>query len=111
MNREAAIRATHGGVTLEVLEALANRGLLRRAQKDYERGEVGAFEMSAAGLIVTVSGQRVTLVESGPAKAACTCPAPSVCQHILAACLAVIKAVGAAPASAGSAHLEWLAFT
>src|SRR4051794_13215355 len=98
MSREAAIRATHAGVTLEVLEALANKGLLRRAQKDYERGEVGAFEASAAGLVVTVSGQRVTLIEAGPAKAACTCPAPGVCQHILAACLALIQPAGAAPA-------------
>lgn len=111
MSREAAIRATHAGVTLEVLEALANKGLLRRAQKDYERGEVGAFEMSAAGLIVNVSGQLVTLIEAGPAKAACACPAPGVCQHILAACLALMRPAGAVTVTAISAHAEWLAFT
>jgi hypothetical protein len=111
MSREASIRATHAGVTLEALEALANKGLLRRAQKDYERGEVGAFEMSAAGLTVSVSGQRVTLIEAGPAKAACSCPAPGVCQHILAACIALMRSAGAAPATASSAHAEWLAFT
>ncbi len=111
MSREAAIRATHAGVTLEVLEALANKGLLRRAQKDHERGEVGSLEATAAGLIVNVSGQRVTLIETGPAKAACTCPAPGVCQHILAACLALMQPAGAAPAATSSAHAEWLAFT
>ncbi len=70
-----------------------------------------AFEMSAAGLVVNVSGQRVTLIETGPAKAVCTCPAPGVCQHILAACLALMQPAGAPHATASSAHAEWLAFT
>ena len=51
MSREAAIRQTHAALTLEVLEALANKGLLRRAQKDLERGEVAAFEINESGLI------------------------------------------------------------
>lgn len=111
MSRETAIRNTHAAVTMEALEALANKGLLRRAQKDYQRGDVGAFEMRDAGLIVNVGGQRVTLIEAGPAKAACTCPAPGVCQHILAACLALMQPSGVAPAPGSPAHAEWLAFT
>lgn len=111
MSREAAIRATHAAVTLEALEALANKGLLRRAQKDHERGEVGAFAMSDAGLAATVSGQRVALIEAGPAQATCTCPAPGVCQHILAACLSLMQPPGEAPPSVASAQAEWIAFT
>jgi hypothetical protein len=111
MSREIAIRTTHAGVTLEVLEALANKGLLRRAQKDFERGEVGAFAMSGPGLTATVGGQRVTLTEAGPAQAACTCPAPGVCQHILAACLSLMQPAEATPAAVASAQTEWLAFT
>jgi len=111
MSREAAIRATHATVTLEALEALANKGLLRRAQKDHERGEAGAFTMSEAGLTGTVSGQRVTLTEAGPAQATCTCPAPGVCQHILAACLGLMRPAGEAPTTAASAPAEWISLT
>lgn len=115
MDRESAIRATHAAVTLETLEALANKGLLRRAQKDVERGEVTAVEMTEAGLAVTVGGQRVVLVESGPSKATCTCPAPGVCQHVLAACLRLMQEAPATPADlagGGSrAQEEWLALS
>jgi hypothetical protein len=109
MSREAAIRQTHAALTLEVLEALANKGLLRRAQKDLERGEVAAFEMNESGLITSVSGQQVTLIEAGPAKATCSCPAPGVCQHIVAACLKLMQDPVAA--STASAYEEWSAFT
>jgi hypothetical protein len=108
MSRETAIRQVHATLTPEALEALANKGLLRRAQKDLERGEVGAFAMGDTGLATTVSGHRVCLNESGPAKAACTCPAPGVCQHILAACLQLMQTPATTPASARD---EWLALT
>ena len=108
MSRETAIRQTHAAVTLEALEAFANKGLLRRAQKDLERGEAPFFEMSESGLVVAISGQRVTLVEAGPAKATCTCPSPGVCQHILVACLQLMRPP---TVHQGSAHDEWLAFT
>jgi len=109
MSREAAIRQTHASVTLDALEALANKGLLRRAQKDLERGEVAAFQMSETGLTVSLGGQRVTLTEAGPAKASCSCPAPGVCQHILTACLKLMQEP--APPPTTSAYDEWLAFS
>jgi hypothetical protein len=108
MSRELVIRQTHAGVPLDALEALSNKGLVRRAQKDLERGEVGSFEMVESGLAVTVSGQRVILVEAGPAKARCVCPSPGVCQHIIAACLKLSQ--DPAPAPHGSALDDWLAF-
>ena len=107
MSRETAIRQTHAAVTLETLEAFANKGLLRRAQKDLERGEAPSFEISEAGLVATITGQRVTLIEAGPAKATCTCPSPGVCQHILIACLELMRQP---VAPQGSAYDEWLTF-
>ena len=109
MSRETTIRQTHAALPLEALEALANKGLVRRAQKDLERGEVAGFETSEQGLVVTVSSHRVTLIEAGPAKATCTCPAPGVCQHIIAACLKLMQEPSAEPT--GDAHAEWLALS
>lgn len=109
MSRETTIRQTHAALTLEALEALANKGLVRRAQKDLERGEVAGFEIVEQGLDVTVSSHRVTLIEAGPAKATCTCPAPGVCQHIIAACLKLMQEPSAEPT--GDAQAEWLALT
>lgn len=109
MTRESVIRQTHAAVTIEALEAMANKGLVRRAQKDLERGEVGPFTLGDAGLRVDVSGRSVTLVEAGPAQARCTCPAPGVCQHILAACLKLMAEPAATPS--GEAQAEWLALT
>lgn len=107
MSRETTIRQTHAALTLEALEALANKGLVRRAQKDLERGEVAGFESTDSGLIASVSGHRVTLIEAGPAKATCTCPALGVCQHIIAACLKLMQEPSAEPT--GDAQAEWLA--
>ncbi len=69
-------------------EALASRGLLRRAQKDLEGGvPVEITGDVPAGLAVKVANFTVTLPEAGPAKAKCTCRSPGICQHILMACL------------------------
>ena len=106
MSRESAIRQTHAAVTLEALEALANKGLLRRAQKDLERGDIEPPVMTVSGLEMVISGQRVTLVEAGPAKATCTCPAPGICQHILTACLKLKDEPATAPV--GDALADWL---
>jgi hypothetical protein len=91
MSREQEIRQVYAALTPAALEALANKGLLRRAQKDVERGEVGEFVLveDADSLTATVSGHQVRLPRAGPGRAACSCPAAGVCQHILAACLSV----------------------
>ena len=69
-------------------EALASRGLLRRARKDIESAvRIELAGESDAGLRVRVGDSHVTLPESGPAQALCSCPAGGICQHILAACL------------------------
>lgn len=77
------------------LEALASKGLLRRAQKDLERGTLIAVEDAGSSLRISVGEQHVTLPESGPAKATCSCPTAGVCQHILAAVLYLRREVPA----------------
>lgn len=71
----------------EGFAALANRGLLRRAQKDLERLTVAVAEESDTALVVTVGEQRIQFDARGPAQARCDCPASGVCQHILAAAI------------------------
>lgn len=70
------------------LEGLASKGLLRRAQKDLERGAVIAPDgADAAALHFKIDQFRVSIPEAGPAKAKCTCPSAGICQHILAVVL------------------------
>jgi hypothetical protein len=83
---ESRLRRLAAALDAAALEALASKGLLRRAQKDLARG----IETRIAGetgtlLRVCVGEFEVTLPESGPATATCSCPAAGVCQHILAA--------------------------
>ncbi len=69
-------------------EALANKGLLRRARKDLESGALPmSMDGSGApdGVRIKAGAFNVFIPEAGPAKATCSCPAASVCQHILAA--------------------------
>jgi hypothetical protein len=85
---ESRLRQLAAALDARALEALASKGLLRRAAKDLERG----IPTRVAGetqktLSVAVGPFEVTLSESGPAAARCSCPAGGVCQHILTAVL------------------------
>ena len=73
----------------ETLAALANKGLLRRAQKDLETTRQELQEERADALVFSIPGEgcTVTMPAAGPAKASCTCPADGCCRHILAAAL------------------------
>jgi hypothetical protein len=90
----------------EAFAALANRGLLRRAQKDVEKEAPQVTAQTPEALTVRAGGFDITFDKRGPAQAKCTCPATSVCQHILAAALALQKlalAEGGQPARAQAA--------
>ena len=89
----------------ETLVALANKGLLRRAQKDLEAGTPEIQEERADTLVLGFPGEgcAVTMPAAGPAKATCTCPAGSGCRHILAAALFLRAQAQQAPASASAA--------
>ena len=75
----------------DALVALANKGLLRRAQKDLEKNPPVTVEESAERVTVSLGEIRVSLDARGPAHATCSCPAASVCQHVLAAVLVLQK--------------------
>jgi hypothetical protein len=89
---EANLRRLVASLDAAALEALANKGLLRRAQKDLERGlETRICSETDSSLRIRVGDFEVTLPESGPAAATCSCPAAGVCQHILTAVLFLQK--------------------
>ncbi len=69
------------------LEALANKGIVRRAARDVEEGKVAVVERSADSATVAADGEKVTLVADGPAESGCSCPSPGVCRHRIAAVL------------------------
>ena len=65
--------------------ALANRGLFRRAIKDFEQQPGKIVEENDAHITVQVSEQTIKMDARGPAFASCSCPAAGICQHILSA--------------------------
>ena len=79
-------------------EALASKGLLRRARKDLENGvQVEVAGEGPTALQIDVPPFVISIPVSGPAKATCTCPAPGVCQHILVAGLYLRSLTSSAP--------------
>ena len=96
------------------LEALANRGLLRRGRVEVAAGRVGVQEAGrptgSANEMVAESTETLTvavgrpavpvvLTAGGPQEARCPCPVAGVCIHVVAACLWMREAVAAeAPA-------------
>jgi len=95
----------------ETLAALANKGLLRRAQKDLETAKPVLQEERADAILFTMPGENctVTMPLVGPTKGTCTCPADGVCRHILAAALflrAQAQQAPAEPAQEASAQAE-----
>jgi hypothetical protein len=68
------------------LETIANKGLVRRARKDFDLGECPEILSDTdESLTLSVSGEEVTLNGQGLPKARCTCPAVDICRHILIA--------------------------
>jgi hypothetical protein len=78
--------------------ALANKGLLRRAQKDLEKQTPEIIDETSETLVVSLGEHRIQFDVRGPAHAKCSCPATSVCQHILAAAIGLQRAGIVAPA-------------
>ena len=66
-------------------EALANKGLLRRARKDLEKGLEIEFREIDDVLKISVPPFVVSMPAAGPGSATCSCPTHGVCQHILVA--------------------------
>jgi hypothetical protein len=91
------------------LEALASKGLVRRARRDLEAGLAVVSARSEAGATVTADGETVEIDARGPSAARCTCPAGGLCRHILLAAMALraasdaVAAPQATPADAPTA--------
>jgi len=99
------LQALLAGFDDRAFEALASKGLLRRARGDLEKGEVGEVEVADEGPVtVRVGDQTVTIPEAGPAQASCTCPADETCRHILVACLHLRARAQATPSAAPQAE-------
>jgi len=78
-------------------EALASKGLLRRARKELEGGLAVSVAIEAESAVtLSVPPFEVSMPAAGPARATCTCPAGGVCQHILAAGL-YLQSLSTAP--------------
>ena len=94
LNRIAALVA---GFDDASWEALASKGLLRRARKDIEKGHfIEVAEQSGDTLRLKVQPFVVSIPAAGPAQATCSCPAPGICHHILMAGL-FLQTRGSAP--------------
>ena len=85
-------RADLLALTLDDLATLANRGLVKRAQRELEGGEMtGEVAEDAQGEVVVTwaDGVRCTFPAGRTAREGrCTCVATSICRHLVAAVLA-----------------------
>lgn len=81
----------------EAYAALANRGLLRRAHKDLEKQLPTIIEETSDTLTLSSGDHQVRFDARGPAQARCSCPSSGVCQHILAAAIALQRIREAGP--------------
>ena len=85
--------------------ALANRGLLRRARRDLET--VAVSLESADPVVVRVGEHGISFGDSGASGATCSCPAATICQHVITAALWL--ASSSAPAPETDLHGELMA--
>ena len=67
------------------LEALAPKGVVRRARRDFEAGLGDVKERDAKHAVVEADTETVRIDARGPKEAHCTCPATGMCRHILLA--------------------------
>lgn len=77
------------------LEALASRGLVRRARKDLEAGPPTLVEVGER-LALSVGGCLVRL-STDPSRSTCTCPSQELCRHVLTAWIHLGTLAEAAP--------------
>lgn len=116
---ERSLRTTARSLDRASLEALSNRGLVRRAEKDLERGvEVRMAASEPDQIILRVGEWVVRLDGNGFARARCGCAASGVCQHVVTAVLflqreetvaaTVASSIEADAPEASDAATEWL---
>jgi hypothetical protein len=82
------------------LETLAPKGLVRRAAADVAAGRANIVSEDGLAADVQVDGETVHLLADGPRQGRCSCPAPGVCRHRLAALILLREPAVDTPASA-----------
>lgn len=82
------------------LEALAPKGVVRRARRDLESGLASIQERDAKAATLSCDSETVRIDARGPKSAQCTCPATGICRHILLAVMALNAGTPVAPPSA-----------
>jgi hypothetical protein len=87
------------------LETLASKGLVRRAAADVAAGRATIIKEDERVAEVRVDGETAQVLAGGPRLGRCSCPAPGVCRHRLAALILLRAAKGDAGA-AGTARGE-----
>ncbi|MEU7955092.1 hypothetical protein AB0B62_28275 [Micromonospora chalcea] len=88
-------------LTPDVLAALSNRGLVKRATREVDAGERPLLTEDTDGAVRAAypDGVTVTLpVGGGLAAGICSCPAPGVCRHLLTVVLTYQRTHADAPA-------------
>ena len=98
----SALRAMAAQMSDAALEALTSRGLARRALADAAAGKVELRREEDGAAELAVDGETVRLTADGIAKSSCTCPAPGICRHRLAA---IVHLRSAAPIDTPS--IDW----
>jgi hypothetical protein len=96
-----ALRAALAVFDDAALEALANKGIVRRAAKDVEGSKVTITEETETRIVAAADGETVQLDAGGPRTARCSCPAAGICRHRIAVVLAL-----RAPVAAGAEDQE-----
>ncbi|RFC66004.1 hypothetical protein DYI37_00525 [Fulvimarina endophytica] len=81
----SAVRRAAATLDDTILEAAASRGLVRRAARDAASGKSEITGEDEAAVSLRVDGETVVLTPAGLKGATCTCPATSVCRHVLTA--------------------------
>src|SRR5262245_65556568 len=76
-----ALRAVLAVFDDTALEALTNKGIVRRAAKDVEAGKVTIIEETQARIVAAADGETVEVDAGGPRKARCSCLAAGICRH------------------------------
>lgn len=86
----------------EALAAFSNKGLVRRASKDFAADKTIAALLSADEKTIKIQAADgiVALTEKGLTESVCDCPATETCRHILIACFWLAEQTAQAEPSA-----------
>ena len=88
------------GITVDTLIALANRGLVKRAQRELDSATPPTIGQSVDGTLTAdfADGARVALAAEAPLpQATCSCGASAPCRHRIALVLGYLSHAGDAP--------------